>query len=89
MSKNPFPTRMCLGCMGRFPKEKLVRIVKGPDGKAIIDTTAKSEGRGAYICAKEACILKAEKKNWFLRNLKCECDNDFYDMLKKLATEGD
>lgn len=85
MSKNPYPTRMCSGCMTRRPKEELIRIVRTKDGKAIVDTTGKADGRGAYVCPDENCIKKAEKKNWFPRNLKCEVDKDIYNVLKNLA----
>ena len=84
MSKNPYPTRMCAGCMSRKPKDELIRIVRTKDGKAIIDTTGKSDGRGAYVCPDENCIKKAEKKNWFTRNLKCEIYKEIYEDLKKL-----
>ncbi len=85
MSKNPYPTRMCLGCMTRRPKTELIRIVRTKDGKAIVDESGKADGRGAYVCPREACILKAEKKNWFTRNLKCEVYTEIYDELKNLA----
>lgn len=85
MSKNPYPTRMCLGCMTRRPKTELIRIVRTKDGKAIVDESGKADGRGAYVCPTEACIAKAEKKNWFTRNLKCEVHREIYDELKNLA----
>jgi len=85
MSKNPYPTRMCSGCMTRRPKDELIRIVRTKDAKAMVDITGKADGRGAYVCPDENCIKKAEKKNWFPRNLKCETDKEIYDELKKLA----
>ena len=85
MSKNPYPTRMCAGCMKRRPKVELIRIVRTNDGKAIIDSTKKADGRGAYVCPDERCIAMAQKKNWFNRNLKCEVDKQIYSDLKNLA----
>ena len=85
MSKNPYPTRMCSGCMTRRPKEELIRIVRTKDGKAIVDITGKADGRGAYVCPDENCIKKAEKKNRFPRDLKCEVSKDIYDVLINLA----
>ena len=66
MSKNPYPTRMCSGCMTRRPKEELIRIVRTKDGKAIVDASGKTDGRGAYVCPDENCIKKAEKKNSYI-----------------------
>lgn len=85
MSKNPYPTRMCSGCMKRRPKDELIRIVRTKEGKAIIDTGKKSDGRGAYVCPDEKCISQAQKKNWFTRNLRCEVDIQIYTDLKSLA----
>jgi len=85
MSKNPFPVRMCSGCMTRRPKSELIRIVRTKDGKAIIDSKHCFEGRGAYICLDENCIKKAEKKNWFSRSLKGEVDRKIYIDLISLA----
>ncbi len=85
MSKNPFPVRMCSGCMRRFPKNELTRIVRTEDGKAIIDNEYKLPGRGAYICIDATCIKKAEKKNWFSRSLKGEVDKKIYTELYNLA----
>ena len=89
MSKNPVPTRMCSGCMTRRPKEELVRIVRTPDGVVKIDSDGKADGRGAYVCPNEECIRKAEKKNCFPRNLKCEVSRNIYSDLAELVKEGD
>ena len=85
MSKNPFPVRMCSGCMKRFSKTELTRIVRTEDGKAIIDREYKLPGRGEYICNNSDCIKKAEKKNWFSRSLKGEIDRKIYAELYNLA----
>jgi len=87
MSKNPYPTRMCSGCMQRRAKSELIRIVRTLDGNAVIDTSGKMDGRGAYVCPKEDCIKKAEKKNWFTRNLKCNTYKEIYSDLKTLANK--
>ena len=76
---------MCAGCMARRAKTELIRIVCSAEGKAVIDAAGKSDGRGAYVCPDENCIRKAEKKNWFARNLKCSIDKELYEKLKKLA----
>ena len=85
MSKNPVPTRMCSGCMTRRPKEELVRIVRTPQGVAKIDAEGKADGRGVYVCPKEECIKKAEKKNRFSGSLKCEVSKDIYNSLAELV----
>lgn len=87
MSKNPFPVRMCSGCMKRRPKMELIRIAVAQDGKAIIDNSYKHPGRGAYVCPNTTCIKKAEKKNWFSRSLRAEIDKEIYRELSVVAKE--
>lgn len=84
MSKNNTPVRMCCGCMERKPKEEFIKIVRS-EGKALIDFSKKSGGRGAYVCANENCIKNAKKRKAFSRNLKCEIEDNLYDELLKLA----
>lgn len=88
MSKNPFPTRMCSGCMARRAKSELVRIVRQSDGKAIVDEHHSLPGRGAYVCRNEECIRKAQKRNWFSRSLKGEVDKIIYEELSELLKKG-
>ena len=86
MSKNPFPVRMCSGCMTRRPKSELIRVVYSGDGKAIIDKGKNLDGRGVYICPNSLeCIRKAEKRNWFSRGLKNTVESTIYDELRNLA----
>lgn len=85
MAKNIVPTRMCSGCMIRRPKEELLRVVQNSDGIVSVDTSKKSEGRGAYVCPDADCIKKAEKKNGFSRTLKTKVLPEIYDELLKLA----
>jgi len=85
MAKNIVPTRMCSGCMIRRPKEELLRVVRNSDGIVFVDTSKKSEGRGAYVCPDADCIKKAEKKNGFSRTLKTKVLPEIYDELLKLA----
>ena len=89
MSKNPFPTRMCSGCMARRAKSELIRIVSQSDGKTIIDKEYLIPGRGAYVCRDAECIRKAQKRNWFSRTLKGEVDSRIYDELSEFIKKGD
>lgn len=85
MSKNPFPVRMCSGCMKRFPKNELVRIVRREDGKAIVDDCQCLPGRGVYVCLNSECIKKAEKRNWFSRSLRADINKEIYRELTDFA----
>jgi predicted RNA-binding protein YlxR (DUF448 family) len=36
-------------------KRDLVRVVRTPDGRVVIDPTGRQPGRGAYLCDDPAC----------------------------------
>ena len=55
------PERHCIGCGAAKGKNKLIRIVRCPDGVVTIDFNGKKSGRGVYICPEPACFKKAVK----------------------------
>ena len=59
--KKTQPLRQCVGCGEMKPKTELIRIVKTPDGKIMLDRSGKANGRGAYICHNDECYKKAVK----------------------------
>lgn len=63
------PERTCIGCRNAFPKDKVVRIVAGPEGP-VIDYREKLPGRAAYVCAKKACIEHGLTRENLSRALK-------------------
>lgn len=78
------PQRMCAACRKVTDKNGLIRIAKiGED--FLIDITNKSEGRGAYICKSEECILNARKKKVFERSFKTKFPSVVYDNLEAMV----
>ncbi len=63
------PMRMCVACREMQAKKDLMRIVRTDDG-LILDLTGKRNGRGAYLCRKEACLEKAIKTRALERALE-------------------
>jgi predicted RNA-binding protein YlxR (DUF448 family) len=47
-----------------------VRIVRRPDGVAVLDPSGRLSGRGAYLCADGACWSVALKKHSIERALE-------------------
>lgn len=82
------PIRMCCGCGQNLPKRELVRIVKSPEGDISLDTTGKKSGRGAYICPKSECLLKAQKSRRLEKAFACKVPSEVYEVLKRGLTEG-
>ena len=66
-----------------FDKSELIRVVRDPDGSAVIDPTGKKAGRGAYICKSEKCIAKSIKTRAVSRNLKIEADTELYKKIEE------
>ena len=56
------PVRGCVTCGERLPKRQLIRIVRTPAGKVLVDPTGKIAGRGAYLCPKEECWSRGLRK---------------------------
>lgn len=64
-----------------MPKKSLVRIVRTPEDQVEIDLTGKKSGRGAYVCATQACFQLAQKSRAFDRALKVPVSQDIYERL--------
>lgn len=77
------PIRQCAGCAEHKPKNELIRIVKTPENKIVVDTTGKVSGRGAYICKKSECLTLAIKKKRIDSAFKMTVSEEVYDTLLK------
>jgi predicted RNA-binding protein YlxR (DUF448 family) len=53
------PFRTCVACRTSSPKEVMLRFARAPDGTVGFDVRARLPGRGAWTCAKDACVKKA------------------------------
>lgn len=76
--------RMCAVCRQVGNKEDFVRIVK-QRGVVAFDITGKANGRGAYICKKAECLVRARKARAVERSLSCQVDDVVYSSLEALA----
>ena len=61
MRRKHIPQRTCIGCRQVRAKRDMVRIVRTPEGKLVVDKTGKQNGRGAYLCPDQACWTAALK----------------------------
>jgi predicted RNA-binding protein YlxR (DUF448 family) len=64
------PTRTCVACRTARPKRELVRVVRTPDGRVVLDETGKVAGRGAYVCRSAGCLTIAKTKGALTRALE-------------------
>lgn len=83
MKKRKIPIRKCLGCGENKEKKHLIRIVKTPEKKIVVDSTGKVNGRGAYICNNYKCLEIAYKNNAISKNLKADITDEIYEKLRE------
>lgn len=81
------PTRMCVGCREKKPKEKLIRIVKTPQGEIKLDESGKMNGRGVYLCKDENCFNLAFKKNRLQKSLRAQIKEEEKEGIKMTCLE--
>ena len=74
------PMRTCIACRVAKPKRELIRVVKFND-EIKLDKTGKLNGRGAYVCNDEACIVKLKKQKLLNRAFSCQVDESVYDKI--------
>ncbi|MDQ0189266.1 YlxR family protein [Alicyclobacillus cycloheptanicus] len=82
------PLRRCVGCQEMFPKRELIRVVLTPEGEIHLDATGKRNGRGAYLCQKQACLQLARKRKSLERSLKTSIPEPLYDDLAERLKEA-
>ena len=73
--------RMCVGCREMKEKRELIRIVRTPEGKAVIDPTGKMSGRGAYICRDPECLRRAIRQKQLDRQLEITINEEITGVL--------
>ena len=77
------PMRQCTGCREMKSKKEMIRVLKTPEDKIVLDTTGRQNGRGAYVCLSQECLEKAVKTRGLERSLKTAIPDEVYEDLKK------
>ena len=84
--------RMCVGCREMKEKRDLIRIVRTPEGDAVLDPTGKKSGRGAYVCRRAECLQRAIQQKQLERQLEITLTQDITEALtgemEKLSAAG-
>lgn len=83
MKVKKIPLRTCVVTKEKLPKKDLLRIVRTPDGKVLVDETGKMNGRGAYIKKDIQVLEMAIKKKTLERHLECTIEESVYDDIRK------
>ena len=82
---NHIPKRSCAICRAKSEKSDLIRIVKSPDGRPVVDVMKKLPGHGVYICPDSDCIEKAKKSGSLAHSLGVIIGDDFWTELEEAA----
>ena len=84
MKAKKIPMRECIVTKERLPKKELVRVVRTPEGNVVVDTTGKTNGRGAYLKIDKEVFLKAKTSKVLNRVLNVEVPDEVFDDLNEL-----
>lgn len=85
MKVKKIPMRTCIVTREKLPKGQLVRVVRTPEGTVVIDTTGKTNGRGAYLKKDLQVIEKAMTSKVLNRALETEVPSEIFEQLKELV----
>ena len=92
MKPKKIPMRMCVGCREMKEKRELIRIVRTPEGTAVLDSTGKRSGRGAYVCRQEECLKRSIKQRQLERQLEITLTPEIIEALtaemNRMSTAG-
>ena len=77
------PLRKCIGCNEMKEKSALIRIIRTAEGNILLDKTGRMNGRGAYVCPKDACLEMAVKNGGLSRSFKMKTDPSILELLRK------
>ena len=92
MKPKKIPMRMCVGCREMKEKRDLIRIVRTPEGDAVLDPTGKKSGRGAYVCRRAECLQRAIRQKQLERQLEITLTQEITEALtgemEKLSAAG-
>lgn len=85
MKVKKIPLRSCVITKERLPKKELLRIVRTPEGRVIVDESGKANGRGAYIKKDIEVLNKARKNKVLEKRLECTIEESLYDEIEKIC----
>ena len=85
MAETKQPERLCVGRRQLHPKNRLLRIVRSPNGTAAYDPTGKSPGRGAYLCPSAECLRLARRQGGLSWSFKGKVAIAVYDALEDVV----
>lgn len=84
MKVKKIPTRSCVVTREKYPKGELIRVVRTPESKVVIDLTGKQNGRGAYLKKDLTVIEKAKRSKILNKHLEVDVPDEIFEELKSI-----
>lgn len=84
MKIRKIPMRTCVVTKEKYEKKDLIRVVRTPEGKVVVDPSGKMNGRGAYLKKEKEVFLKAKNNKILDRVLETEVSEEVYEELNKI-----
>lgn len=84
MKTKKIPMRSCVISREKLPKNELIRVVRTPEGKVLVDVSGKANGRGAYLKKDKEIFDKAKKTKVLNKILEVEVKEEVFEELNKL-----
>ena len=81
------PQRTCIACRTIGGKRGLLRIVRTPEDRVVLDPSGRLPGRGAYLCREGGCLTAAIKGNQVEHVLKVKLSPTDRESLKNSLGE--
>jgi uncharacterized protein len=81
------PQRTCVACRSVGGKRGLLRVVRTPEGRVLLDASGRLPGRGAYFCRENACLAAAVKGIQLEHILKVKMISEDRETLKTALGE--
>jgi predicted RNA-binding protein YlxR (DUF448 family) len=75
-----------VACRTPRQKRELLRVVRTPGGAIVLDASGRAPGRGAYVCAADACQDAALAKGALRRALAVPIPAGLFDPVRAAAT---
>jgi predicted RNA-binding protein YlxR (DUF448 family) len=84
------PVRTCVGCRRARPQAELLRLVRTPDGGVEPDPGRRAQGRGAYVCRREACLSECVRRGCWRHAFRVPAvaTSDVIERLRGLFSQG-
>mgnify|MGYP002526431147 CR=1 FL=1 len=87
MKNKKIPMRSCVVTKEKLPKSELLRIVRTPEGKIMVDVTGKLNGKGAYIKKDIGTLEKAKKNKILERTWEAVISDEVYEEISKIINK--